>query len=127
MLDPFSCVVLLLTMFEAYSAVAIGLQSVSTTFAGAVTRCRLLVRHGGNVSGVGVQLVLVTGCPGSYPEVSVRVDSLKSDRVDWASSRWRNLSSMTLVTRRTRIESLWEEGLSNPGPHRPLRIKDVRL
>ena len=47
----------LLTMFEACSVAVFGWQRVSTAFYGALTRRRLLVRHG-NVSGVN------TGCPG---------------------------------------------------------------
>ena len=49
----------LLTMFEACSVAVFGWQRVSTAFRGAITRHRLLVRHGWNVSGVN------TGCPGS--------------------------------------------------------------
>jgi len=49
----------LLTMFEACSVAVFGWQRVSTAFYGAITRRRLSVRHGWNVSGVN------TGCPGS--------------------------------------------------------------
>jgi len=49
----------LLMMFEACSVAVFGWQRVSTALYGAITRRRLSVRHGWNVSGVN------TGCPGS--------------------------------------------------------------
>ena len=59
MLEPFFVLPPLLTIFEACSVAVFGWQRVSTAFYEAITRRRLSVRHGWNVSGVN------TGCPGS--------------------------------------------------------------
>ena len=57
--NPFFVLPYLLTMFEALSVAVLGWQRVSTAFYGVITRRRLLVRLGWNVSGVNI------GCPGS--------------------------------------------------------------
>ena len=55
----FLVLLLVLTMFRAHYVAVIGWQRVSTVFYRAITDCRLLVRHGQDVSGV------YMGCLGS--------------------------------------------------------------